>query len=226
VLNPIPRPDGSLPEVVRRLALRADAVVSYSRRHHASLIEAGLPPRTSVFLRLGTLARVAAPGAPGSYLVAAGREDRDWPTLARAAEQCATPLTVVGPVGDVNFPRHVTTLASLPRGDLLELMRDSAGVVIPLRSARRPAGQLALLDSLSVGRPVVATRTAGTEDYVTEDLGRLVDPADADGLAAAMSAVAAPELSFRLAGGAFAAATGELSLARFVREVHHVAASL
>jgi L-malate glycosyltransferase len=45
------------------------------------------------------------------------------------------------------------------------------------------------IEALSAGIPVVSTRCGGPEEFITEDVGLLVSPGDADGLAAGLEYV-------------------------------------
>jgi glycosyltransferase involved in cell wall biosynthesis len=158
--------------------------------------------------------RVEAP--PGEYLLAAGREHRDWSTLAAAARGLDVEIRVAGPAA-VEPP--LRALGSLPRERFLELLRDARALVVPLARDDVTAGQLAVLDAFSVGRPVVATRAQGTEDYVADELGLLVPPRDPEALRAGLARMAAPGVAEAMGAAALAAARGPLSLTRFVRDV-------
>ena len=74
--------------------------------------------------------------------------------------------------------------------------------VFVLPSLREGLGSVAL-DALRFGVPVVASRTGGIPEVVTEDCGVLVPPGDAAALAAALERLARdPELLERLSKGA------------------------
>jgi glycosyltransferase involved in cell wall biosynthesis len=73
--------------------------------------------------------------------------------------------------------------AEVPR-----LIADSHVVCQP--SLVEPFGQ-ALLEAMAVGRSVVATRVGGPPEFVTDEAGVLVDPTDAEELAAALGRAAA-----------------------------------
>jgi glycosyltransferase involved in cell wall biosynthesis len=107
---------------------------------------------------------------------------------------------------------------STARG-FLALLEGARALVLPLHHSSRPAGQLTLLDAMSVGRAAVATLAPGTADYVTEETGLLVPPGDAEALRSALVRVSAPGVAEALGAAALAAARGPLSLERFVRDV-------
>ncbi|MEX2211777.1 MAG: glycosyltransferase [Gaiellaceae bacterium] len=64
-----------------------------------------------------------------------------------------------------------------------------AADVVCQPSLVEPLGQ-ALLEAMACGRPVVATRVGGPPEFVTQEAGVLVDPMDAEELAAALKRAA------------------------------------
>jgi glycosyltransferase involved in cell wall biosynthesis len=215
LLNPLLDPSGGLLHALLLAGTkRADRVVLFTRRGVDVAAELGVPREKLAFVPLGARARVERPDPPGEYFLAAGREQRDWPTLAAAARGLDVDVRVAGPA-TVEPP--LRALGDVPRERFLELLRGSRALVVPLARDDRTAGQLAVLDAFSVGRGVVATRAQGTEDYVTEERGILVPPRDPDALRAAL--VEAAEGATRMGEAALDAARGPLSLARFVSEV-------
>jgi glycosyltransferase involved in cell wall biosynthesis len=165
---------------------------------------------------------VAVPREPGDYLLATGKDHRDWATLAAACKGLNLPVLVAGPD---SLPHNETLQLARPasRDAYFELVSGARAVVIPLVSEERPAGQLALLDAFSVGRAVVATRGRGTDDYVTSQRGRLVSAGDADELRAAIIEVSELSNARRMGMAALESTRKELDLARFLAEVANVA---
>jgi glycosyltransferase involved in cell wall biosynthesis len=215
VLNPLLDPSGGrLHALLLAGVKRADRVVLFTRPGVDVAEALGVSREKLAFVPLGVRARLERPDPPGEYLLAAGREQRDWTTLAAAARGLDVEIRVAGPA-TVEPP--LIALGDLPRERFLEQLRGSRALVVPLARDDRTAGQLAVLDAFSVGRGVVATRAQGTEDYVTEGRGILVPPRDADALRSAL--VEAAGAATRMGEAALGAARGPLSLARFVSEV-------
>jgi glycosyltransferase involved in cell wall biosynthesis len=211
----------SRPESLRqRLALaglrRVERVLYFSRGGLATATMLGLERQQVGFVPLGVRARRSRPAPPGRHLIAAGREERDWATLARAAEGLDVEVHVLGPT---SVPKPLRLLPQVGRLRFLELLEEAAALVVPLLRADRTAGQLAILDAMSVGRAVVATRAQGTEDYVTPEVGFLVPPGDAESLRDALTRVSAPEVATAMGTAALEATHGPLSLERFVRQI-------
>lgn len=227
LLNPLldPHWEGFVHGMAVRGARRADRVVFFSRGGCAAARTLGFEHSRTTFVPLGVRARVDRPNDPGDYLLAAGREGRDWHTLAQAAAGLPLEVRVLGP-SSLPGPSQLRLLPPVDRPRFLELLAGAAAFVVPLVNPSRTAGQLAVLDAMSVGRAVVATRGQGTVDYVSDDTGVLVPPGDAHALHAALERVCAPSVTGPMGEAALAAARGPLSLERFVRDVDDVARSL
>jgi glycosyltransferase involved in cell wall biosynthesis len=84
-------------------------------------------------------------------------------------------------LGDVEFAGR------RPREGLAALMRRAVFFVSPSRNERFA---LVVAEAIASGTPVVSTRVGGPEEYVTDEVGLLVEPGDVDGLAAAIVRIA------------------------------------
>lgn len=127
----------------------------------------GLPPDVRVALfagdmksprkNLDTVLR-ALPGAPHLHLAVAGREaGTPYPALARS-------LGVSDRVHFLGFQKAMPAL-----------MRSVDLMVFPSRYEACP---LVLLEALASGLPVVTSRSAGAADFVTSDVGAMLDDCD------------------------------------------------
>ena len=226
ILNPLL--DASSSALRQRLVLagarRADRVLFFSSAGLEAAAGLGLDRGRLRFTALGVRAAPSWHPPRGGYLLAVGREQRDWATLAKASEAVNHEIQVVGPA-TLAEPGKLRVLPQTGRARLLALMADARAVVVPLARETRAAGQLTVLDAMSVGRAVVATRTLGTQDYVTEETGILVDSGDAPSLAEALVRVSEPAVAHKLGRAAFEAAQGRFSLERFVASVEAEARS-
>jgi glycosyltransferase involved in cell wall biosynthesis len=220
ILNPILRNgDGSARQRMILSGLRrADSIVMYSRGACEMGVALGLDPGKLRYVPLGVNARRQRVSRPGTYFLAAGKDYRDWATLAEAA----TPLDVVVKVAGLGTQSRAEGLQIVHpknRRAFLDLLEGAAALVVPLQGADRQAGQLAILDAMSLGRAVIATRGMGTEDYVTPQTGILVPPRDHAALREAIVALRDPELARSMGEAALAAAQKTFSLERFVRAI-------
>jgi glycosyltransferase involved in cell wall biosynthesis len=227
ILNPLLDPTSrGLPQrVLVAGARRADRVVFFSSPAVDAAVEMGLDRSRLRFVRLGVAARPEWQPPAGGFLLAIGREARDWTTLARAAEGLDGEIRVVGPQSLPGTSR-LTLVPQRSREDLAALIAESRAVVVPLLAGRRTAGQLTVLDAMAVGRAVVATSTQGTVDYVTAETGVLVPPGDPEPLRAALLRVLDDDVVHAMGRAAFDAAQGPFSLERFVASIDDVCRSI
>jgi glycosyltransferase involved in cell wall biosynthesis len=126
------------------------------------------------------------------YVFAGGGTDRDMPTLIEALGGCDVPVRIVtfGPhtLGwRGQLPENVEVEWTMPLAAFLERLARARIAVVPLRDPDSDFGQTTLVQALSLGKPVVATRSTGVIDYVHDGKeGLLVDARDVSGLRAAV----------------------------------------
>jgi glycosyltransferase involved in cell wall biosynthesis len=116
------------------------------------------------------------------FIIAAGRTYRDFETLARAVAGTGIPTFIVcgrqGPALD-HVPPEVTVITEMPFDELMKEVARARVVVVPLTPQRISTGQSFVLQAMAVRGAVIATRTAGTEDYIRDgENGLLVPPRD------------------------------------------------
>ena len=143
------------------------------------------------------------------YVLSIGHTRRDWNALLRAAPRLAAPLVLV--VGQRDrlpepLPQNVRVFRNVSLEDGRQKMRRAALVAIPLLPAERSTGQVVLFEAMALGKPVVATRVAGTVDYIRDgENGILVEPSSAPALEQAINRLLKdPALANRLASAALA----------------------
>lgn len=131
-----------------------------------------------------------APNDGEDYVIAAGRSFRDYPTFLKAVAGLPTRVIVVASpsaMGGHPVPENVELRFDIPLAELNELLEKARVVALPLEERQISTGQTVLLQAMSLGKPVVATRTAGTEDYVRDRFdGMLVPPRDPAAMRAAI----------------------------------------
>jgi glycosyltransferase involved in cell wall biosynthesis len=87
-----------------------------------------------------------------------------------------------------------------------ELANQARLSVIPLVETDIAAGQVTILDSMNLGKPVIATRCIGTEDYIEDGAtGMFVPPRSPERLADAIGQLWTDEKLRRTLGRAAAA---------------------
>ena len=121
------------------------------------------------------------PSAMG-YIFSAGKTGRDFATLAAAVEGLDVKVVVVSEkyhLQGISFPPNVEVHCDIPYGRYMELLHGSSMVVVPLKKLIKSTGQVVLLEAMALGKPIVATATIGTEDYIEHGVtGVLVLPGD------------------------------------------------
>lgn len=124
-------------------------------------------------------------------ILSPGREHRDHRTLAEACRDIPVRVFLTGssahsPRARRRRPSEWTGTIEQAAVEYVELRRlyaTASLVVIPLLPADFPAGVTTLLEAMSMGKAIVATATAGLDDYVRDgDTVRLVPPGRPDAL--------------------------------------------
>jgi glycosyltransferase involved in cell wall biosynthesis len=126
----------------------------------------------------------AATEEVGNYVLAFGAAKRDYPTLleAWAGIRTDTKLCLIGYRQSVELD-NVETIARVSISELKEYIRQALFVVIPLPVFNYSYGQMSFLQSMSMGKTVVVTRTPSSVDYLQDGEGAyFVEPGDVAGM--------------------------------------------
>ncbi len=86
-------------------------------------------------------------------------------------------------VKKLNLDKHVNFLGRKKKEEIAELMRKSTFFVLPSLWENLPC---VIIEALSCGLPVVATRVGGIPEIINNKNGVLVKPSDSEELATAM----------------------------------------
>lgn len=156
-------------------------------------------PRKNLVRTIEALEHLRAGGDPARIVVVGGLGWRHQPIVERAAALATS--------GAVRFLGHV------PDDDLPALMGAATALVHP--SLYEGFG-LPVVEAMAAGLPVITTGTGATAE-VAGSAALLVDPSDAEGLAAAMGAVRDPRVAARLRAAGIARAAA-FSWERTARE--------
>jgi glycosyltransferase involved in cell wall biosynthesis len=217
---------GARPERTRTVPYGVDRMDAPGVDVDAVRARLGAPPGTTLVLALGRLVEKkgfsylvdAAARVPGVHIALAGEGDLRTELAARTATAGA-PVRLVGSLD------RESVAAALAAADIVVVpsVVDRAGNVDGLPNV--------LLEAMSAGRAVIASRVAGIPDVVTDGVdGILVDPKDVAGLAAALQRLAAdPAERRRLGAAAGARVASEMGwdrAARTFEESYAAAAAL
>lgn len=225
--DPRPTLRWHLKGIVQRFAFGAVDVVCVSARREATDYAARLRLGPERFKFVPWHTNVIDPGRREEhcgYVFAAGRTGRDWETLARAAS--GLPLDFVGVMSAsaasrTEFPENFSVHVDIPYEHYRELLKNARLVVIPLDVHAYSSGQVALLEAMALGKPVICTKVLGTEDYLQHSFnGIFVSPNDPHELAAAISHVlSAPSVEHDLGHQAVETVRREHTFERYVTRI-------
>lgn len=152
----------------------------------------GLDPARLRFVPLCTTLPPADTPVPGEgFILAAGRTLRDYPTLLAALQHVQIPTVIICGARDLQdsaIPPHVSIQREVSTAQYLEYLHRCSLVVVPLRPTLRSTGQVVMLEAMALGKPVIATRSPGTVDYITSGQnGWLVEAGQPEPLARTMA---------------------------------------
>lgn len=120
------------------------------------------------------------------FVVSVGADrDRDYKTLFLAAEQLPRLNFVVccgrQNVAGLKIPKNVEVRIDVSSKETRAILSKAAIVVLPLRETHRASGQLALLDAMLMGKPVIVSRARGVvEPYGLENGKQVLLPPSGD----------------------------------------------
>jgi glycosyltransferase involved in cell wall biosynthesis len=213
--------------IVCRTAAHVQYLNSVSRiaERHLALVHETTDP---AFYAPGADLALVAPAAK-PFILAAGLEMRDYPTLIQAVRgqpmslviAAGSPWSHFGPgVTDVDQPPNVRVAAFKPL-EMRALYRDADLVVVPVKPTLRACGMNVVLEAWAMGKAVIATRTAGLLDYIED--GReavFVEPRDVEGLRAAIqSLLVQPETRRQLGEAGRQRVEADLNLDAYVQRI-------
>lgn len=136
-------------------------------------------------------------GLAPRYIASLGSSGRDYRALFEAAKGLSVQTVVVTHrycLEGLSIPAHVKVIESIPQEDYLRIMAEAELVAIPIDNVHTASGQMTLIQAMSLGVPVVATRCIGTEDYIADrDTGCFVEIGDVAGLRRAIEGLLADE---------------------------------
>ncbi|HET6598284.1 MAG TPA: glycosyltransferase family 4 protein [Anaerolineales bacterium] len=134
----------------------------------------------------GETKEAAALAGNGRFVFTSGRSYRDYETLARAVEgteACVKVSSRPFNIGGVKLPGNMESLGWLDYRVAQDYMYESSFYVVPLQGIDFAGGDSSLLQAMSFGKAVVATRAPSTETYLEHGkTGLLVEPGDIEGM--------------------------------------------
>ncbi len=131
-----------------------------------------------------------SPDKTRPLIASVGLEQRDYQTLGAATADLDIDVKISGFSKDAQslaktFPDPLPANMSrrfYPWPELVQLYRDADVVVVSVRDNPYAAGVSTLIEAMACQRPIVATATAGLQDYLDPDAVITVKPGDAAGM--------------------------------------------
>lgn len=169
----------------RRSPCRFTNVICVSREQaRFAIVELGMPTEHVHFIHDKVDHAFFCPGETGesSYVLAVGREQRDYHTLLSALDGTGIPLIVVASSPWSTSRRglrpnaDVTVWSNISYAQLRSVYAQARLVVVPLYNVDYAAGANALLEAMSMAKPVIVTRTPGIDGYISShETGQYVE---------------------------------------------------
>ena len=155
----------------------ADRIVTHAPVDQEKLIKLGLEDR-GVMIPVGSderfwnITRLPRPAVGGTRndgqtpVVSVGADrDRDYQTLFLAAAQLPKLKFIVccgrKNVEDLKIPGNVEVKINVSPPATREILSKANIIVLPLKETNRASGQLALVDAILMGKPVIVSKTRG-----------------------------------------------------------------
>lgn len=127
------------------------------------------------------------------FVLSMGSAQRDYRLFFEVMEGLGYPTMVVAgaqALAGLKVPANVTVHNNLDINRCHEMVQKARINVVPIDNQNTASGQVTLIDSMMFGRPTVATRSIGTEDYVKDGTtALLVETHDHESLLAAIQSL-------------------------------------
>jgi glycosyltransferase involved in cell wall biosynthesis len=106
----------------------------------------------------------------GDYILSYGNSDRDYDSLINAVHDIPFQTLILSKSYRPSrmLPPHVHLIRDKPWSELQTMIASAWFVVIPLRSFWIAAGQLTMLETMALGRPLIVTSNMATIEYATD----------------------------------------------------------
>jgi glycosyltransferase involved in cell wall biosynthesis len=156
---------------------------------------------------------------------------RDYPTLIQAGKDLPISLEIAASghwyareksgALPARLPSNVSIVKYLPKKELRDMYARARFVVLPIKDVVFSAGATAILESGSMEKAVIVTRSRGIQDYVIDgETGIVVEQGDVVGLREAMEFLLAnPGEARRLGKNARQRIEAELNLETYVGKI-------
>lgn len=107
----------------------------------------------------------------GDYILSAGKQFRDYATLVKAIRGTGCRLIIVSDqksMEGLETSEEVKVVYNISKKEYFDLLVKSKFVVVPLYNDFGSCGQIAILEAMSYGKPVITARVTGSMDYIED----------------------------------------------------------
>lgn len=134
--------------------------------YYSSLFGVNIEKFVYIPLGVGDM-RMSLDTTDEGYIFAAGRSNRNYDFIVDVWANVNYKLIIA--CDDYNkrkLPQNVTVLSNCYGTDMLSMMAKCHCVIVPLKDLTMSSGQLVVLQAMSMGKPVVCTKSEGICDYI------------------------------------------------------------
>ena len=112
----------------------------------------------------------------GDFYLSAGRSNRDYEYLCSEFKEIPNERVIIlcDNFSIDNCPQNVEFKENVYGDEYKLLLAQSKGVIIPLKKGDISAGQLAMIQAMMFGKPVIITKTATILEYVQDDVNAII----------------------------------------------------
>ena len=169
-----------------RFALRSVSGLVYHSRVNEGFYSKHFPEVKRGFVFFGTETDYFSPlpeEPTNAYALSMGVSHRDYETLIRAWAGIEFPLKIVGHTQiDTAGLENVELVPKVSIPEFKRYIHNARIVILPFKNVRYSIGQMTLTECMSMGKPIVVSRSFGVLDYVEDGVDCLTyacgDPKD------------------------------------------------
>lgn len=123
-------------------------------------------------LQRGYIEPTIAENMESPFILSMGSAHRDYRTLFEAIRPLGIRTIVVASprcLNGLDVPDCVEFRTGLTQAECTKLTQQARLIVVPISNDATASGQVTVIDSMWLGRAVIATHCIGTEDYITSE---------------------------------------------------------
>jgi glycosyltransferase involved in cell wall biosynthesis len=115
-----------------------------------------------------------------AYFCCIGRNNRDWETLARAAEGSGLRMLLVtsrGAVAHLPLPPGTVVREEISLDESMRVLEGAKFSVVPILDESTGAGHMTIVSAMLLGKPQIVTRVKTVDDYFFDGVHGISVPA-------------------------------------------------